>query len=55
MDENIERRNHYLDLAGIENYASKFDSTGIKRVVSAMYIYIYLFFIVNRLNFNFCF
>ncbi|XP_008329944.1 leucine-rich repeat-containing protein 14B isoform X3 [Cynoglossus semilaevis] len=25
-DENIERRNHYLDLAGIENYASKFDN-----------------------------
>lgn len=24
MDENIERRNHYLDLAGIENYASQF-------------------------------
>lgn len=24
--ENIERRNHYLDLAGIENYTSKFDS-----------------------------
>ncbi|XP_042363136.1 naked cuticle-like protein 3 isoform X2 [Plectropomus leopardus] len=26
-DENIERRNHYLDLAGIENYTSKFDNT----------------------------
>ncbi|KAK0149046.1 Protein naked cuticle 2-like [Merluccius polli] len=25
VDENAERRNHYLDLAGIENYASKFD------------------------------
>lgn len=24
VDENIERRNHYLDLAGIENYTSKF-------------------------------
>ena len=24
VDENIERRNHYLDLAGIENYASQF-------------------------------
>lgn len=24
MDENTERRNHYLDLAGIENYTSKF-------------------------------
>ena len=24
VDENTERRNHYLDLAGIENYASKF-------------------------------
>ena len=24
MDENIERRNHYLDLAGIENYTSQF-------------------------------
>ena len=28
VDENIERRNHYLDLAGIENYTSKFDNTG---------------------------
>ncbi|KAF3707445.1 Protein naked cuticle -like protein 2 [Channa argus] len=27
VDENIERRNHYLDLAGIENYNSKFDNT----------------------------
>lgn len=26
MDENTERRNHYLDLAGIENYTSRFDS-----------------------------
>uniref|UniRef100_UPI0037E75B85 protein naked cuticle homolog 2 n=1 Tax=Semicossyphus pulcher TaxID=241346 RepID=UPI0037E75B85 len=26
-DENMERRNHYLDLAGIENYSSKFDDT----------------------------
>ncbi|XP_030003070.1 protein naked cuticle homolog 2 isoform X2 [Sphaeramia orbicularis] len=25
-DENIERRNHYLDLAGVENYTSKFDT-----------------------------
>lgn len=24
VDENIERRNHYLDLAGIENYTSQF-------------------------------
>lgn len=30
VDENIERRNHYLDLAGIENYTSKFDNTGKK-------------------------
>lgn len=30
VDENIERRNHYLDLAGIENYTSKFDNTGIE-------------------------
>lgn len=29
VDENIERRNHYLDLAGIENYTSKFDNTGM--------------------------
>lgn len=28
VEENIERRNHYLDLAGIENYTSKFDNTG---------------------------
>ncbi|XP_053348731.1 naked cuticle-like protein 3 isoform X1 [Clarias gariepinus] len=26
IDENTERRNHYLDLAGIENYTSKFDA-----------------------------
>ncbi|XP_052328551.1 naked cuticle-like protein 3 [Oncorhynchus keta] len=26
VDENTERRNHYLDLAGIENYSSKFDN-----------------------------
>ncbi|XP_046875842.1 naked cuticle-like protein 3 [Hypomesus transpacificus] len=25
VDENIDRRNHYLDLPGIENYSSKFD------------------------------
>ncbi|XP_061421546.1 protein naked cuticle homolog 2-like isoform X3 [Lethenteron reissneri] len=25
LDENIERRNHYLDLAGIENYTSRFE------------------------------
>jgi len=30
VGENVERRNHYLNLAGIENYASKFDSTGIQ-------------------------
>lgn len=24
VDENLERRNHYLDLAGIENYTSRF-------------------------------
>lgn len=29
MDENKERRKHYQDLAGIENYASKFDNAGI--------------------------
>lgn len=33
VDENIERRNHYLDLAGIENYTSKFDDTGIETPV----------------------
>lgn len=34
VDENIERRNHYLDLAGIENYTSKFDNTGITTHIS---------------------
>uniref|UniRef100_I3J2W6 Protein naked cuticle homolog n=1 Tax=Oreochromis niloticus TaxID=8128 RepID=I3J2W6_ORENI len=29
VDENKERRKHYQDLAGIENYASKFDNPGI--------------------------
>ncbi|XP_055081165.1 naked cuticle-like protein 3 [Periophthalmus magnuspinnatus] len=28
VGENIERRNHYLDLAGIENFTSKFDDEG---------------------------
>ncbi|XP_077052822.1 uncharacterized protein LOC143702667 [Siphateles boraxobius] len=27
VDENTERRNHYLDLAGIENYTSRFEET----------------------------
>ncbi|KAL0985468.1 hypothetical protein UPYG_G00157270 [Umbra pygmaea] len=27
VDENTERRNHYLDLAGIENYTSKFEGS----------------------------
>uniref|UniRef100_A0A8C2CBT2 Protein naked cuticle homolog n=1 Tax=Cyprinus carpio TaxID=7962 RepID=A0A8C2CBT2_CYPCA len=27
VDENTERRNHYLDLAGIENYTSQFEET----------------------------
>ncbi|KAF0045338.1 hypothetical protein F2P81_001867 [Scophthalmus maximus] len=27
VDENTERRNHYLDLAGIENYTSRFEGT----------------------------
>lgn len=30
VDENTERRNHYLDLAGIENYSSKFDNEGVE-------------------------
>lgn len=32
VDENLERRNHYLDLAGIENYTSRFgtgESAGV--------------------------
>ncbi|KAK3511659.1 hypothetical protein QTP70_014572, partial [Hemibagrus guttatus] len=29
IDENTERRNHYLDLAGIENYTSRFDADHI--------------------------
>lgn len=29
VDENKERRKHYQDLVGIENYASKFDNPGI--------------------------
>ncbi|GLD63466.1 protein naked cuticle homolog 2-like protein [Lates japonicus] len=27
VDENTERRNHYLDLIGIENYTSRFEGT----------------------------
>lgn len=29
VDENTERRNHYLDLAGIENYTSRFEGKGL--------------------------
>ncbi|KAM4539109.1 protein naked cuticle homolog 2 [Odontesthes bonariensis] len=41
VGENVERRNHYLNLAGIENYNSKFDSTdspshGRRQVSSAL-------------------
>lgn len=38
VDENIERRNHYLDLAGIENYTSKFDNKGKKKNFSFIVI-----------------
>lgn len=31
VDENLERRNHYLDLAGIENYTSRFGAGGWTR------------------------
>lgn len=30
VDENIQRRDHYLDLASIENYTSKFENAGIE-------------------------
>ncbi|CAM9570947.1 unnamed protein product [Lampetra planeri] len=33
LDENIERRNHYLDLAGIENYTSRFEEGALKPCV----------------------
>lgn len=42
-DENIERRNHYLDLAGIENYASKFDNMGNNKII-IIKIYFFFFF-----------
>lgn len=32
MDENLERRNHYLDLAGIENYTSRFGAGELAQV-----------------------
>lgn len=32
VDENLERRNHYLDLAGIENYTSRFGAGEWTRV-----------------------
>lgn len=35
VDENTERRNHYLDLAGIENYTSRFEG---KRLFILFYI-----------------
>lgn len=46
-DENIERRNHYLDLAGIENYASKFDNMGNNKIII---IKIYFFFSSKHLK-----
>lgn len=40
VDENTERRNHYLDLAGIENYASRFEGDGLTFILcfSARYL-----------------
>lgn len=35
MDENLERRNHYLDLAGIENYTSRFGAGELVRGVES--------------------
>lgn len=40
VDENLERRNHYLDLAGIENYTSRFGAgewTGARGVEAGWY------------------
>lgn len=36
VDENTERRNHYLDLAGIENYTSRFE--GKRFDITAHYV-----------------
>lgn len=40
VDENTERRNHYLDLAGIENYTSRFEGE-VKVKVHRKYIFIW--------------
>ncbi|KAL7829632.1 hypothetical protein AOLI_G00305170 [Acnodon oligacanthus] len=37
MDENTERRNHYLDLAGIENYTSRFEADNTPSPVEGQY------------------
>lgn len=46
-DENIERRNHYLDLAGVENFSSKFDNAGIE--ISPLFFYTIAFFSKSKL------
>ena len=54
VDENIDRRNHYLDLPGIENYSSKFDDKGMQKlrcikicIFIKKYLYIYINVYVN--------
>uniref|UniRef100_A0A3B4EJU4 Protein naked cuticle homolog n=1 Tax=Pygocentrus nattereri TaxID=42514 RepID=A0A3B4EJU4_PYGNA len=37
VDENTERRNHYLDLAGIENYTSRFEADNTQSPVEEQY------------------
>jgi len=39
VDENTERRNHYLDLAGIENYTSRFEGNSLFVVVGSHLYY----------------
>ena len=45
VDENIERRNHYLDLAGIENFTSKFDDTGVVSAYQNTNMILYICFL----------
>lgn len=48
VDENIERRNHYMELAGVENYTSKFDNKGMW--TPPLFLLLLLFFTMNKCN-----
>lgn len=53
MDENKERRKHYQDLVGIENYASKFDNPGI--IKAPLIVCVCVLWKIHLRVFFFCF